>query len=1033
MQTATKISCPVSLCDNPPMPEHSVPPPPPPPLPPGRPLPPLKVFGGYEIEGELGRGGMGVVYLARQLELNRPVALKMLTGHYGPDELQRFLEEAETAAGLNHTNIAHIYEVGEHDGAPFFSMEYVASGSLADRLRHEQFSPREAAELLIQIARALHFAHQNGVVHRDMKPANVLLGPDGTPKITDFGIAKRLNDDSKLTRTGAVIGTPTYMAPEQAKGNSRHVGPAADIYSLGAILYEMLAGRPPFLPEDSETPITVRVLTEDPVSPAWHRPDIPRDLETICMKCLEKEPRNRYESAAALAEDLRRFLDDESILAKPPSTISNSIKWVRRHPWKFVGITTALLLVIAGLALLARWEFYGRSRLEYATQVMWVNGRLEPVEKVSQEQASQRAAYFRLTRRGRNGPVAKVEVLNARGYPAELRRILNDEMIPIYIEGLAGAQPYVEKLPETTSVEFLYDNNDNPQEVTGRERNGQVTWRIIYDSQNTSGQTARARFVNLRGFDAPTPNGASHMEFERDAKGRDTKITFFNTAGQPAANGEGAYGYKLEYDEAGRILQLVNLGADGKPAPNRAGLTAFSTSWGKEIRSEVRDAEGKPALWNGVAAIVVELDNSGNAVRISNLGSDGKPVRQATSVSSILDTKRNNQNAETPSVVELKRNEHGEVTQRTVFKTERDGSLKQLFQLNIGYDDFGHPADIQFNGATFWRTVRRYEANGNIAEEKYLDAQGKLTKNDMGYAIKRRTSTLSSEGLRVEETYFDEAEGKTYSTGGHHRTISEFSITGSLVRQTLDELDPTRYNYHRSVSEPEYDPQGRRRRNIIRYEDAQGQLATNAGLPYTTIEEVFDDNGRLITKWEIGYDPAIMGGPVQRIETEWRASGTMKSRVREICNADRIPMPTISNGNAARTQEEFDLNEQFERLYETGFDEKLVGFVSREAKFSQRKLQSVIRLRSDGTRVDSVNVIIYVVMPPPDQPKSAELKEGDQIIAANGQPVTSAYGFLTSFSEGWIEVLREGERIRIDGFNKSPLGVGLQERVPAAQ
>ncbi len=271
---------------------------------------------GYEIEKELGRGGMGVVYLARQIKLNRRVALKMLTGRYGPDELQRFLAEAETAAGLDHTNIAHIFDVGEHEGAPFFSMEFVRSGSLADRLRRGPMEIREAVKILIDVARALDFAHQNGVVHRDMKPANVLLDPQGVPKVADFGIAKRLTGDMALTLSGVVIGTPTYMAPEQASGTSRDVGPAADVYSLGIILYEMLAGRPPFLPEESETSITVRVITENPVSPAWHNPGVPRDLETICLKCLRKEPANRYASAGALADDLQRFLDNQPIHAR---------------------------------------------------------------------------------------------------------------------------------------------------------------------------------------------------------------------------------------------------------------------------------------------------------------------------------------------------------------------------------------------------------------------------------------------------------------------------------------------------------------------------------------------------------------------------------------------------------------------------------------------------------------------------------------------------------------------------------------------
>jgi len=275
-----------------------------------------QVFGGYEVECEVGRGGMGVVYRARQQKLNRTVALKMLTGYYGPDELTRFLAEAETAAGLHHTNIVHIYDVGENGGAPFYSMEFIETGSLADRLRAGMLPVREAAQLLISVARALHFAHQNGVIHRDMKPANVLLDPEGVPKVTDFGIAKRLTSDSALTLSGVIIGTPTYMAPEQAKGTSRNVGAAADIYALGAILYELLAGRPPFVAEESETTLTHRVITEVPVSPAFHIPSVPRDLEKICLKCLEKEPGDRYPSAAALAEDLQRFLDDKPILAR---------------------------------------------------------------------------------------------------------------------------------------------------------------------------------------------------------------------------------------------------------------------------------------------------------------------------------------------------------------------------------------------------------------------------------------------------------------------------------------------------------------------------------------------------------------------------------------------------------------------------------------------------------------------------------------------------------------------------------------------
>jgi serine/threonine protein kinase/Tfp pilus assembly protein PilF len=301
---------------------------------------------------------MGVVYRAWQRKLNRIVALKMLTGYYGSPEMKRFFAEAETAAALHHAHIVHVYDVGEHEGAPFFAMEYVEGGSLADRLRGGTLPAREIPQLLIPVARALDFAHKNGVVHRDMKPGNILIDPQGVPKVTDFGIAKRLTASSVLTLSGAVIGTPVYMAPEQARGTSRDVGAAADIYSLGAILYEMLAGRPPFLPEESDTAIMVRVATENPVSPAWHRPGTPRDLETICLKCLAKEPAQRYPSAAAFADDLQRFLDDQPILSR---RVSRIFRRGRRR-----AITIGALLAALALAFLL--FPYARSKFTQSPQ-----------------------------------------------------------------------------------------------------------------------------------------------------------------------------------------------------------------------------------------------------------------------------------------------------------------------------------------------------------------------------------------------------------------------------------------------------------------------------------------------------------------------------------------------------------------------------------------------------------------------------------------------------------------------------------------
>lgn len=317
---------------------------------------------GYEILGELGRGAMGVVYKAKQLGLNRLVALKMILSgsHAGEQELLRFHAEAESIAALHHPNIVQIYEVSESDGRPFFSMEFVEGGSLDRKIQGMPQPIREAATLMEYLARAMDEAHQHGVIHRDLKPANILLSADGQPKITDFGLAKRLMENDPYatnpgyaTQTGTTLGTPSYMAPEQAAGKTKEVGPLSDIYSLGAILYELLTGRPPFR---AATPMDtlLLVVTEEPVRPSQLQPKIARDLQTICLKCLEKDPHKRYASAGDLADDLRRFLDGEPIQAQPISQWQRSVKWARRRP-AMAALIAVSLLALVGFIVGSGW------------------------------------------------------------------------------------------------------------------------------------------------------------------------------------------------------------------------------------------------------------------------------------------------------------------------------------------------------------------------------------------------------------------------------------------------------------------------------------------------------------------------------------------------------------------------------------------------------------------------------------------------------------------------------------------------------
>ncbi|HEX8199077.1 MAG TPA: serine/threonine-protein kinase [Isosphaeraceae bacterium] len=317
------------------------------------PSPPVRghPFGDYVLLEEIARGGMGVVYRARQRSLNRDVALKMiLSGRFAsPVETQRFRLEAEAAAHLDHPHIVPIYEVGTHEGQSFFSMKLLDGGSLARHLPRLVGDPWESARLVARVARAMHHAHQQGVLHRDLKPSNILLDAQGQPHVTDFGLARRVAGDGGLTGTGAIVGTPSYMAPEQAAGRKGAVAATADVYALGAVLYELLTGRPPFRAETVMETV-VQVLEQEPVPPRQVRPGVPAELELICLKCLEKDPAARYPSAAELAEDLDRYLRDEDVAARRGGAWLRLRRWSRREP--------ELAVRLLGLALIAALTQY---------------------------------------------------------------------------------------------------------------------------------------------------------------------------------------------------------------------------------------------------------------------------------------------------------------------------------------------------------------------------------------------------------------------------------------------------------------------------------------------------------------------------------------------------------------------------------------------------------------------------------------------------------------------------------------------------
>jgi hypothetical protein len=337
-------------------------------------------FGDYELLEELGRGGMGIVYRARQLSLGREVAVKMmLRGPYATAaDRDRFQAEAMAVAKLDHPHIVPVYEVGEIDGVPYFSMKYIAGETLSTKLADGPMPSREAASLLATVARTIHFAHTRGVLHRDLKPSNILLDESGEPHVTDFGLAKQLADHASLTRTGAVLGTPAYMAPEQAAGDRGHVGPASDVYSLGVILYHMLTGRPPF---QGATPVdtVLMVLEQDPVPPRMLNPKADRDLEMICLRCLQKPSDLRYASAAALADDLQAYLNDESIAARSGRFAQVVAGWMREthhavvlENWGLLWMWHSLVLFLVCLLTNTLFWLHDHNRWHYF--LLWTAG-----------------------------------------------------------------------------------------------------------------------------------------------------------------------------------------------------------------------------------------------------------------------------------------------------------------------------------------------------------------------------------------------------------------------------------------------------------------------------------------------------------------------------------------------------------------------------------------------------------------------------------------------------------------------------------
>ncbi len=509
--------------------------------------PPPRSFGDYTVLSAVGQGGMGVVWKARQKRPDRVVALKMFRAGdlAAPTDVQRFRNEAEVIAQLDHPHILPVYEVGEHDGVHYFSMKLVEGGSLADHLASFRADPRAAARLLATIARAVHYAHQRGILHRDLKPSNILLDAQGQPHVSDFGLAKRVEIDSSLTQSGALVGTPSYMAPEQTHGRKGAVTTATDVYGLGAVLYALLTGRPPFRGETVlETMEQVR--EREPEPPRRINAKVDRDLETICLKCLQKEPQRRYESAQALAEDLERWLAGEPIQARRASSWERFGKWIRRRP-AMAGLVAVSTLAVLGLVI----------------GLLWHNAQLGKSAEREQQLAGKAARQRDEARRAVNDMYTEVAEKWLSGEP---------RMSNVQRAFLEKALRYYEELAQ--------EEEEGPEQLLERakahRRSGTILAKL---EQRTEAEAAYRRAIALlESADVPgktaelaedyTALGVFLAGMQRNAEAETAyqraKTLWESIPSDEAAQPEVRYGWASTLNNLAALLMFVNRDADCK-------------------------------------------------------------------------------------------------------------------------------------------------------------------------------------------------------------------------------------------------------------------------------------------------------------------------------------------------------------------------------------------------------------------------------------------------------------------------------------
>jgi hypothetical protein len=807
--------------------------------------------GPYLVEARVGAGGMGTVYRAlRQGDYAQRVALKVIRpGLDGGEVLRRFRTERQVLAELAHPHIARLLDGGTtDDGRPYLVMEFI-DGEPLDRYCDHQLGTAERVRLLLAVCAAVQYAHGRGVLHRDLKPGNVLVMADGTPKVTDFGLAKRLASDpaeASPTQTGAVLGTPSYMAPEQAAGKRAEVGAAADVYALGAILYELLTGRPPFR---AETPLDtlLQVLEAEPLPPGRLRPGVPRDLETICLKCLQKDPARRYPTVAALADDLRRFLAGEPIQARRARAWERAAKWARRRPAAAALLAVAILLPLGAAALaLWDWDAHRRVKVEFYANLVKRRGAPEGIDRLTEDLARHRWATYKVYRRG--GRVERVETVNGLG-------ALTPGFGPR--AALADAAPRNPGMDTRGESRWEYARNEQGEvtEEVARDRAGGPVWVFHYTTRTTG------QFTDDKGFPLPRAgSGAAYVEFTRSEDGLDTEVRYLDRNGRRKPDRDGVAGKRWEYDTRGRVVAETCLGLRGQPVRNRDGYSRLQRAYddrGNVTEEAYFGPDGRPTLTTGGhARLAFDHDPYGNAVRTRAFDGGGNPAPVVDGV------------AEVRSVYD----DHGNCLEWTFFgpdgkpalsrsgiagkRNEYDARGDQVAWTNVGPD--GRPA--LDNGLGIARCALAYDDHGNMVEYAYFGPDGKPAASRYGHA--RSTLAYDERGHRTERAFWD-ADGKPWvDASGVARYAMKYDERGNLTESTYLGADGQPvlhkgFGFARSTFA--YDDRG----NVTEraYFGADGRPVTDRR-GVARITQGYDENGNLVEEAFFGADGKPTPGSV---------------------------------------------------------------------------------------------------------------------------------------------------------------------------